>query len=60
VLAFQNANLMNIAGASFAGLTNFERLMHDPVFWGALWTTVVYVVTSVVAGLVLGTGLALV
>jgi ABC-type sugar transport system permease subunit len=35
-------------GASrFVGLENFRALFADPLFWRALWNTVVYVLTSV-------------
>ena len=47
------------AGAGFAGLANYRRMMGDPLFWNALAITLELFVISLVLQLVLGTLLAL-
>lgn len=44
---------------TFLGLDHYDRLVHDPVFWGALRVTVVYLLMAVPATVVLGLGMAL-
>jgi multiple sugar transport system permease protein len=54
-LAFTNARLISPQPAHFTGLHNFDRLVHDPVFWKSLRNTVIFaaVVVPVQAGLAL-------
>jgi len=59
-MSFHNVNLMNINISTAAGLANYHQLFVDPQFWQALWNTVIYVVSSVVVGLILGMATALV
>lgn len=62
-LSFFSVNLMSLSNRSTwlpIGMNNFKLLMQDAVFWHALWITVIYVGSSVIAGLVIGTALALV
>lgn len=55
--AVDNAN--PAAGEQWAGLANYARAFDDDRFWHSLWQTVVYVVVTVPAALVVGLGLAL-
>ena len=55
--AVDNAN--PAAGEHWAGLANYARAFDDDRFWHSLWQTVVYVVVTVPAALVVGLGLAL-
>lgn len=43
----------------FNGLENYRRLLGQPLFWSSLWRTLVWVVTSTVAQLLLGLGISL-
>jgi len=43
----------------WTGLGNYAALVWNPLFWQALWQTVLFTVGSVVAHLVIGLGLAL-
>ena len=43
----------------FIGLENFQRLIHDEVFWLTLKNTLIYVILSVPTGIVLSLALAL-
>ncbi len=47
------------AGEQWAGLANYARAFDDDRFWHSLWQTVLYVVVTVPAALVVGLGLAL-
>lgn len=60
ILSFHQANLLNIKQAPFIGLANFDRLIHDDVFWISLKNTLIFVSLSVVFGLVIGMILALI
>jgi multiple sugar transport system permease protein len=44
---------------TFAGLANYIKLLHDPLFWSTLQASVIWVVGSVVPQFVIGLGLAL-
>ena len=44
---------------AFVGLENYREQLGDPLFWRAIWITVVYAVVTTVAKLVLGLGFAL-
>jgi multiple sugar transport system permease protein len=46
--------------SDFVGLSNFRKIMHDSIFWGAVEHTVVYVVLVVPIQLTLALALALV
>jgi multiple sugar transport system permease protein len=59
LLSFKDANILDLSGAQYIGLDNFQRLVHDSVFWVAVKNTLLYVGTSVVLGLVFGLILAL-
>jgi multiple sugar transport system permease protein len=52
-LSFTNANLLN-ASAQYTGVANYRRLFADPVFWQALWHSVVLTVSAVLLQLALG------
>jgi ABC-type sugar transport system permease subunit len=52
-LSFTNANLLN-ASAQYTGVANYRRLFSDPVFWQALWHSVVLTVSAVLLQLALG------
>jgi raffinose/stachyose/melibiose transport system permease protein len=43
----------------FVGLDNYKRALSDPVFLGAIWHNVIFILLSVVIQLPLGLGLAL-
>lgn len=60
LLSFKNVNLMNLNTTTPAGLANYKQLLQDPLFWQALKNTIIYVICSVLAGLVLGMASALV
>jgi len=45
--------------SGFAGLDNFSRMGGDPRFWGSLWLTLIYTVTTVVLQVAIGLALAL-
>jgi multiple sugar transport system permease protein len=50
----------NLAAApQFVGLTNFERLVDDPLFWKTAWNSVLYTVGAVPIGVCLAFWLAL-
>lgn len=44
--------------ATFVGLANYAKLLHDPIFWRAFWNTVAVVNLVVYGELLLGLGLA--
>jgi N,N'-diacetylchitobiose transport system permease protein len=44
---------------SYIGLANFSSVLSDPVFWGALWRTVVFAVANVGLTMTLGMLIAL-
>ncbi len=51
-ISFSEWGLTGFKG--FAGLTNYQQLMRDPVFWQAFWNTAFYIVTIVPLQLALG------
>lgn len=57
--SFQNINLAMPFMDGFAGLDNYRTMMSDPNFWHALKLTGIYTVTTVVAQIIIGLGLAL-
>ncbi len=57
VMSFTRWNL--IKPSVFVGLDNYQRALHDPVFWQALRNTSEYMVITVAGQLVLGLGAAL-
>src|SRR6266851_996506 len=57
VMSFTRWNL--IKPSVFVGLDNYQRALHDPVFWQALRNTSEYMVITVAVQLVLGLGAAL-
>lgn len=59
-LSFFDKNLMNPGGDRFTGLSNFVRLLtKEPLFWPALWNTIVFTIGSVVFEYLIGLGAAL-
>jgi multiple sugar transport system permease protein len=70
LVIFQAAPIAGAAALAFAdwapplpiewvGTANFEAMLRDPLFWQALGNTLVYGVGTVVPGLAIGLGLAL-
>jgi trehalose/maltose transport system permease protein len=57
--SFTDANLGDLAHYRFVGLENFVYLVQDPVWWKAVWNTVVFAVLSVTLEVILGLGIAL-
>ena len=45
--------------ASFVGLANYAKILHDPIFWRAFWNTFAVVNIVVYGELLLGLGLAI-
>lgn len=43
----------------FQGLANYSALLKDPIFWRALWNTILYTLLSVPSDIVIALGLAL-
>jgi multiple sugar transport system permease protein len=58
--SFFAINLSNQLRPEFAGLANYARMFEDGRFWGTLWNSVVFTVSSVLLELILGMGIALV
>jgi multiple sugar transport system permease protein len=56
-LSFTNFEILS--DPVFAGLTNFRTMIHDDLFWQALKVTVIFTVTAVPLGVVVGYSLAL-
>ncbi len=48
-----------IANPQFVGLQNYTRVLADPVFQGAIRTTVIFTILSVILEMLLGLGVAL-
>lgn len=57
--SFQKINLAMPFLDGYAGLGNYRTMVSDPSFWHALKLTGIYTVTTVIAQLVIGLGLAL-
>jgi len=49
-----------LPGARWLGLGNFDRLLHDPLFWNAWKNTMYFTILTVVFETVIGMGIALV
>lgn len=49
---------MNAEQPQFVGLGNIMRLFQDQVFWRALWNNVLYILMTVVPGVLLALALA--
>ncbi len=58
--SFRQQNILKPWDDGFVGLANFERLLHDPVFWESLRFTGQWVGTEVSLQLVFGVVLALI
>lgn len=43
----------------YAGFSNYINLMHDPLFWNAMWNSTYYAVVSVPLGMVVALGVAI-
>jgi len=59
-LSLFNDRLTNPAGREFIGLKNYAVILTDPLWWGALGTTLLITVVTVAVELVIGFGFALV
>lgn len=58
--SFTDATLATLDGFQGVGLDNYLWLMRDPVWWRAVWNTLVFTVVSVGIETVLGLGIALI
>ncbi len=56
--AFEHAHLVNPGVGGFAGLENFEKVVSDEHFFGAVSNTIVWTVGSVIGEFVVGLGAA--
>jgi ABC-type sugar transport system permease subunit len=56
-LSFYRWDLIS-QNADFIGLRNYQRLVHDPLWWQSLWQTCYYVVVTVPVGMAIGLFLA--
>jgi multiple sugar transport system permease protein len=60
-LSFQSWNLLKPSlGKEFVGLSNYLEIFKDPVFWGALKTTLNFTVGTVTLQFMIGLGVALI
>lgn len=57
--SLHNLSLTSGLPAEFVGLENFEIMLDDPIFWAALWNTVLITIITVPGALLVGLGLAL-
>ncbi|MGV7218060.1 sugar ABC transporter permease [Bradyrhizobium sp. UFLA05-112] len=57
--SFLDLSLTSGLPARFAGLTNFQQMLEDPVFWQATWNTILITLITVPGALLVGLGLAL-
>lgn len=55
--AFTDWNVFG--GATFTGLDNFRRMIHDAAFWTSFWNTVYYAALHIPLTLVIALGMAL-
>ncbi|HKK13535.1 MAG TPA: sugar ABC transporter permease [Gammaproteobacteria bacterium] len=58
--SFTDAHLGALEAYRFVGLANFRALVQDPVWWQAVWNTVIFAAVSVSLEMVLGVAVALV
>jgi hypothetical protein len=58
--AFTDATLATLDDYDFVGFLNFAYLLRDPVWWGAVWNTLLFAAISVTLESVLGLGIAFV
>ncbi|WP_454016538.1 carbohydrate ABC transporter permease [Azospirillum sp. Marseille-Q6669] len=58
--SFTDATLATLDGFQGVGLDNYLWLMRDPVWWRAVWNTLVFTVVSVAIETALGLGVALI
>src|SRR5215510_6128371 len=58
-MAFTNYNVLQPANAQFTGLTNFNRLIGDPLFWKSLGNTSFITFIGVPFTVILGLAVAL-
>lgn len=59
LMSFQNYDLRRPSQIGFSGLSNYIELFTDPLFWSALWRTILWVVFGVGFQFVFGFILAL-
>lgn len=60
LLSFQRYKVLSGLPAKSAGASNYQQLVHDPVFWQALRNTVIYTGVSVAIAVLIGLALALI
>lgn len=48
-----------LAPGKFVGLENYERLVHDPLFWNGMGVTIYYVLMNIVVQTIVAIGLAI-
>jgi raffinose/stachyose/melibiose transport system permease protein len=58
-IAFTQWTGFSLGQVTWAGTSNFRTLEHDPLFWAALWRTLVYVCVSTITLNIIGLALAL-
>lgn len=56
-LSLTNYNLIKVP--KFIGLTNYQRLLQDPLFWNSLKVTAYYVVINIIVQTIVAIGLAI-
>ncbi|MGE5676192.1 MAG: carbohydrate ABC transporter permease [Mycobacterium leprae] len=59
ILSFYNYDAMNPYDVPFVGLANYKEVLTDPVFWKAVGHTMIYVVGTVPAQILIALGVAL-
>lgn len=58
VISLFNWSGISLGSLSFIGIGNYDRLVHDPIFWGALRNNMVFIVLGMSASVALGLFLA--
>lgn len=59
-LSFTDSNLTSVTPPQFIGLQNYQRLIHDTIWWSSVVNTLVFWVITVIVEMILGTVIALV
>jgi multiple sugar transport system permease protein len=54
-MSLTDARLINPNGGRFVGFRNYERLLNDPALYSSVSNTAIYVLATVVLGILLGT-----
>src|SRR5690554_1954781 len=58
-MSFYNWNIVKPDASKFVGFANYLKAFADPIFWMSMKNTVLYVIVTVPAQMVLGLGIAL-